>query len=248
MARLLNDASNEYLAVAQAVVSGEPFSFSAWVNSSDGADDQYVISIADKDVANQYHGIGLNSDVGVPDGAKAYTRDSSGIVEAKTSTDWVADTWHNVVGVWASSSSRAIYLDGGGKGTNSTSRSVSGLDRLCIGVSADSTPIDHLTGGICEVGVWDVALTDTEAAILGLGYSPLFVRPQSLVAYWRLIQDEDQDIVGGYDLTAYNTPSIADHCPKIIYPTPVMINRLEPAAPPAATVPIMMRYYRNLRV
>ena len=52
--------------------------------------------------------------------------------------------------------------------------------------------------------------------MLARGYSPLFVRPQNLVAYWPLIRDEDQDRVGGYDMAAYNTPSVAAH-PPIIY-------------------------------
>jgi len=85
---------------------------------------------------------------------------------------------------------------------------------------------------LAEAGLWDAALTDAEVAILGVGYSPLFVRPQSLVAYWPLVRDA-KDRVGGYDLTAGGGPVVAAH-PRIIYPSPQFVPRKIAAAAAAA--------------
>ena len=72
---------------------------------------------------------------------------------------------------------------------------------------------------IAEAAVWNVDLTDAEVAILAAGYSPLFVRPQFLVAYWSLFGDSspEPDIIGGYDMTLNNGPTQATH-PIIHYP------------------------------
>jgi len=83
----------------------------------------------------------------------------------------------------------------------------------------------YFSGRIAEPAVWDVSLSDDEIALLAKGFSPLFFRPQNLAAYWPLIALEDiNDRIGGFNMTAVNTPVTADHMPKIIYPAPTLIN------------------------
>lgn len=41
-------------------------------------------------------------------------------------------------------------------------------------------------GRLCEVGIWDVALTDDELRALASGISPLMIRLSRLVGYWPL--------------------------------------------------------------
>ena len=216
MARLFDDGSLESLSIAQAVASGTPMSMAAWVRSDEGAADQYVIQIADSGSADNYFGINLDTNAGAPTRVRAVINDGT-FDFAETTANWSTNTWHHVTAVFANATSRAAYLDGGNKGTDASSRSPAGLDTTIIGYSADSTPVDPFSGRIAEVGVWNVALTDADVAQLAAGYSPLFVRPESLVAYYSLIRDEDQDRVGGYDLTPNNTPSIAAH-PAVYYP------------------------------
>lgn len=222
MARLFNQGSNEYLQTDQAPVTAEPLTMACWFYTLDDSLTQILMWIGDKDAGNnQHHDIFLETDLEV----KAFSKDTSSAT-ASTSTNWAQDQWHHACGVFAADNDRRAFLDGGGKGTNSTSRSPVGWDRTTIaqlggiGVSFD--------GYIAEAAIWNAALSDDEVDILGKGYSPLFVRPQNLVAYWPLIRDENQDKVGGYDLTAFNTPSIAPH-PPIIYPAP-------PIFYPAATI------------
>jgi hypothetical protein len=103
-----------------------------------------------------------------------------------------------------------------------------------------------MSGSIAEAAIWNVALTDAKVAILAAGFSPLFVDPQSLVAYWPLVRDTDDDVVGGYDMTAYNTPTVASHPPKIFYP--VSPHSVYFAAAAADAMPMAMDHYHRRRV
>ena len=93
-----------------------------------------------------------------------------------------------------------------------------------IAVSVDATGAIN-TAAVAAIGAVTIAdgadvaqgaLTDAEAAILAAGYSPLFVRPQSIRAYWPLIRGS-ADRVGGFALTEHNAPTVEDQSP-VIYP------------------------------
>ncbi len=75
-------------------------------------------------------------------------------------------------------------------------------------------------GTIAELGIWDVKLTDDEFLILADRYSPLFVRPQNLVGYWRLIRGINDEILG---IVGSNNGSIVVPHPPIIYPANVRV-------------------------
>ena len=75
-------------------------------------------------------------------------------------------------------------------------------------------------GTIAELGIWDVKLTDDEFLILADRYSPLFVRPQNLVGYWRLIRGINDEILG---IVGSNNGSIVVPHPSIIYPANVRV-------------------------
>lgn len=234
MARLFDDAQSEYLRVAGFAIS-EPFTLAAWMNCDDiGTWHQTIISVGDTD-GTDHHTVALwESDNG---GLCLRALSFDGSVHSAETTGITQGARHHVCGVFPASNSRSIYRDGANKVTDNTAAAVAGCDRQAIGVTADSTPSMYMSGAVAEAAIWDVALTDAEVAILAKGYSPLFVRPQNLVAYWSLIRDEDQDRVGGHDMTAYNTPSIAAH-PSIIYPAPPYTAYVSAAAPPAAALPI----------
>ena len=133
----------------------------------------------------------------------------------------IRGAWHHAAGVFAASNDRTAYCDG--SGTNDTTsvtdpspNTVTMGCRLANNGSRDR----YVDGLIAEAGIWSVALAQAEIDMLVDGFSPPMVRPDALVCYWPLIRDTDQDWVGGYDLTAYNTPTVATHVPTIIYPAP----------------------------
>ena len=215
MARLFDDGNSEYLSRSDTLgISAYPFTFACWFNS-DAALNQTLMSFGS--IAQARH-----QELRLRDPADSdvimltYT---GGNAFAATSNQWSTNTWHHACGIVAGDADRSVFLDGGGKGTDATSQTFSGVyDRTAIGVRISNNVFaQYMSGNIAEAAVWDVALTDTEVAILAAGYSPLFVRPQNLVAYWPLVRDNDNDIVGGYSLTPTNTPSISAH-PRVIYP------------------------------
>ncbi len=104
------------------------------------------------------------------------------------------DTWYNFVVTYNEDSvanNPIMYLNGVSKTvteavTPSGSVVSDAANNLYIGSRVTDREFD---GRIAEVAIWDVILTADEAAILSKGYSPLFVRPQNLVAYWPLIRE-----------------------------------------------------------
>jgi len=165
-----------------------------------------------------------------------------------TTVGYDVGEWNHACGVFTSNTLRASYLNGGNKATNATSRVFpSTANVTTIGVRHRGGAFaNYMDGVIAEAGIWNVALTDAEVASLAAGFSPLFVRPASLVAYWPLIRDEDIDIVGGYDLTAYNSPTIAAHCPIMRPAAPQVITKLGAGA--GSNIPVIMQHYKKMRV
>ena len=184
MALLFNDVGSEYAEVDNSPISGFPWTMACWFRSDDLTIDQVLMWLGDKDVADQYVFLGAAGTF-AGDTVIALT-DAGGISSAETSTGYSADTWHLATGVWVSSTDRRAYIDGGSKGTNTTSRVLSNAsDRVSIGRAGDSTPGNYMSGRIAEAAIWDVALTDTEIARL-LRQPFRYVRPANLVAYWPL--------------------------------------------------------------
>lgn len=217
MARLFDDALNQYLRVASSPIAGEPFTLACWFYTDDITISQVLVSVGEL-AATDYHSIDIRgTEVNDPLAAKSYDGTLSSY--ARSTTSVTANTWHHALAIFTAWNDRTIYLDGGGRGDNAGTRTIGGTGAMAIGVSADSTPFGHTSGRIAEVAVWTAALTGTDALILAANYSPLFVQPHNLVSCYSLIRDEDQDRIGGYDMTAFNAPTIASH-PPIIYPAP----------------------------
>lgn len=128
----------------------------------------------------------------------ASTGDGSSNSDATTSTTFAANTWFHACGVWAAANDRRVFLNGGGKGTQTTSRTPSGLSRASIGAGDSSSVIDTWapsgTGMIAEVAKWSIALTDAEVALIAAGMSPLKMHPEALTDYWPIYGDSQPEI------------------------------------------------------
>jgi hypothetical protein len=103
-----------------------------------------------------------------------------------TTTIAVDGLWHHAVGVFTSSSLRAAFLDGGGKGTNTTLEATSTINVFNIGRLAGNSFTQYASSRIAEAAIWKASLTDAEVRQLAQGVLPVFIRPQSLVGYWSL--------------------------------------------------------------
>lgn len=213
MAYLFDDALDESLKVDQAPTSGYPLSMACWFNTDTSGVTQGLVFTGDKDIDNHWHVLFCGNTT-----VSAITR-SDAVTSGRANATAVFSTnvWHHGAGVWTSATNRAVFYDGGNKGTNATNVSISGEDRVAIGNFLDLNPSSPFSGLLAEVAMWDAALSDAEVAILAAGYSPLFVRPQNLVFYAPIVRDL-LDRVGGLTLSLVGAPSVAPQ-PPIIYPS-----------------------------
>jgi hypothetical protein len=142
---------------------------------------------------------------------------TAGPVSKNTSTGYSANTWHHACVVFSATNSRSVYLDGGGKATETTETGNPIVDRTGIGVVYRNTPAAYTDGRIAEAGIWNVALTDAEVAALANGVSPALIQPQSLKLYSPLIRNPSLDPLHGDLLSVGNGPlTVATH-PRIIH-------------------------------
>lgn len=121
-----------------------------------------------------------------------------------STTSFSANTWHHAAYYRPTGASAAsLWLDGAGKNT---------------GVISDAAQTGIVLGqGTCdlaELAWWNVELTDAEVALLAAGFSPQFIRPQSLVHYFPLVRAV-QDVRRSTSVTE-SGGSVIEH-PRVFY-------------------------------
>ncbi len=215
MSRLFDDASLEYLYNATAPLTAVPITMACWFNSDDITLDQSLITIGDTTGGGTDFFELLLAGAGIADCVRASTTGGGAGASANATANYVVNQWHHACAVFEATNSRYAYYDGGNAGWNATNRTPVGLDTVSVGAWKLSAISEYMSGMIAEVAIWDVALSADEVLALGRGASPLTIHPQNLVCYWPLIQGNDNDFVGGFNLTAVNTPSISDQPPGI---------------------------------
>jgi hypothetical protein len=146
--------------------------------------------------------------------------------------------------VFASNTSRSIYLNAAGKITNTTNVITDpGLSLVSVGANVFSnTAGEFFNGRIANVTIWNAALTDDDITRLyngGLGLDSRSVRPDALVAYWPLLEnDGDRDWWGQHNLTASGSPTYAQHPPVLMRSTPRFVINSGVTAPVVDTISI----------
>ena len=159
----------------------------------------------------------------------ASTCDGSGISDATTSTSYPTSTWFHAAGVFdiTTGTDRAAFLNGGGKGTQTTNRTPSGINRTSIGLrdnSGGDRPFGGTgTGYIALPAIWNTDLLDAEIALLAAGVPPWRVRPGNLVACWPMLDptatgDEINWWPGGYLMSEQGTLTAGPHNPPVALP------------------------------
>jgi hypothetical protein len=196
-----------------------PISMACHFTADDITNGYTLMSLADKDLTNVYYILQARADQS-GDPVRAIINDASASpASADTSSGYAANTWYRGAAIFASSTSRSAYLDGGSKVTNITSRTPTGIDRFSIGRIGNTGTERYLNGKVAEAGMWDVALSDDDVASLARGFAPILIKLQNLVSYWRLIGHHSPEIdpVGRVQLSLNNTPTKADH-PRVFGP------------------------------
>lgn len=232
MARSFNRSLDHRFKMSEAPVTVPPFSMACWAYSTwpSGWTYQGLMEVVNGSIpADNFHQI-IFFQTGSNRYLRCWTRSSAGNAIAEKS-GVPLNTWFHACGVWPTYvGSRHIYLDGV-KASNYTIREPTGIDTTTIATRLADESIRCWDGYMAEVGIWEGELSDDEVKILAAGYSPLFVKPQKLVAYWPFIRqaiidfDPPPDRISGYQLTPYGPPGTAVH-PRIIHPAGLLIPKI----------------------
>lgn len=183
-------STSNYLLYSSALTGiAMPLTMACWGNTSVTGTLQAMMHIGDVAVGPTQNRWSLTVDTG--DAVTATTNTTTGTVSAVTSTTISASTWFHACAVFTSATSRAAFLNGGGKGTNATSRSPTGIDNFAIGVlygSSVSQPFGPAgTGDLAWATVWNIALSDADVAILATGIDPRLIHPEAIIGFWPLV-------------------------------------------------------------
>lgn len=222
MARLFDDASSEYLTYAGALLAGVPITMAVWINADALPNaDMRIMCISDASALEWINIIIRRHDQVDADEVWAGLGGSGSYPASKSGNTIGIGAWHHAGGVFATNASRIAYLDGVAGVEDTTDLTPANLDVTDIAaIHYNNTTNNYFSGHIGEAAIWNIALTNAEVASLAAGYSPLFIHPQNLIAYWDLIRGLN-DRVGGYNLTASGT--VVSVHPPIIYPAAPMI-------------------------
>ena len=203
-------ASNGYLKISACPVTGPPFTLGCWARRTVDNSSAYVAFSIGEASGGDYHAIQMR---GAEGGDPIWASSTSGgTTNAATTAGWALNRWHYLCGVWTADNDRAITIDGGSRGIDTTSKSFT-TGTIAVGVSADSTPFGYLTGDIAVPAIWNAALSQHEQWLLAQGVPPIFIRPQNLV--WWPLDRSGFEWQRRYDLIAFNSPEMVSDPPTV---------------------------------
>ena len=174
-----------------------------------------------------------------------------GAIASTGAAVWNYDTWNHTCGIVASATDRRVFINGGGKVTNSDSRSPT-INQFNIGVRFyNATYNAYNEGRIARTAVWDKALTDQQVANLAARQSPLEIEYANLQAYHEILGDfsPEPDWSGNqYNLTLGGTPAQASHVPLPIFPYKIWMPLGIEAPTPDEKLPDKIKIVRSNQI
>jgi hypothetical protein len=186
------DGSANYLQQTAIAITGHPVTMACWFNSDTITAGQTLLGISDSGSTDNYMIIQASGNV-TGDPVRALDRGTTARVAA-TTTGYSADTWHHACGVFTSTTSRTIYIDGGSSATDTNTSTPTGIDSLGVGA------LERSSGW----GVF-VALSANEVASLAAGLFPPKLRAANLKHCF--IVDESGILIDWMTGTALSTTS-----------------------------------------
>ncbi len=215
MARLFDDGLSQYAERDQAPVAVAPLAMLCWFRM-DAVANSCLLWVGDKDDGVQYWA--LETNLFAPgDPLRFRARGGGGDATAATTTGIDVNVWYHGAGIEESQNFRRVLLNYGGEGTNADARNPQNADRVSIGRYGDNSPFAYMSGAIAEAVILRIVPTDYQILLHTQGVPASIIwPPQAMVAYWPLVSAEDFEWHRRFDLTAFNSPSIAPHPPKVL--------------------------------
>lgn len=206
MAYSFTAASSQYLSTISSPASGSPMTISIWAKPTASNTAAISVGVSGGTHRNQLTVAGSNFWSATQVGSTT-TANANGTSAAINNT-------RNICGVFNSSTSRNIYVDGVLEGSNTQNIGTqNAADSIIIGSRYNTTLGSYYSGWIAEVGIWNAALTAAEVASLAKGMACDKIRLQNLVFYAPLVRDL-VDQKNGRAITNNNSATVANH-PRI---------------------------------
>jgi hypothetical protein len=142
-----------------------PFSVSAWALARNVTQNFTVFSVGSSTSAIPFFNVCFRGDSS-GDPIQIQMRGSNNVNSACNGSAFVANRFYHIVGVFASETSRTIFVDGVQGQTDTTSHTATSLDRVTIGALVRNTSGQFLNGQVAETSVFNQALTTGEARTL----------------------------------------------------------------------------------
>jgi hypothetical protein len=191
-------SESDYMSLSATYGGNFPFTMAAWIKVESVGGAEILSRHDDSNAGNGYNHVNLGINVG---------SDAIANVENIVATDVDAITtgsWQLIVGVFASDSSRTIYVDDRTGVENTTTRAIDAPDTIVIGArgyDAGET-LRYFNGKISDVAIWNSALSAANVTSLwnsGSGADMDTVDSGNLVFYRYLRSDLTS---GGYGATS----------------------------------------------
>lgn len=219
MARAFASASSQKLQNDNAVVADVPLTIACWARTASTLTTQAIAAIGRRATNAQRYQVFFNSSGRIA----GYCQNAAGTQISNfadtSGVNYAANTWYHAAVVFASTTSRTVYRDGGNAGSDTTSVTVGTVDTTNLGVRFDGAAFGaYLNGQIAWPAAWNVALSAGEITQLADGASPLMVRPDALVWHPPLFGNNspEEDWVGSFPMTITGATKAAQ--PRIIMP------------------------------
>ena len=211
MARTFVTASSHALSAAAVPATAVPLTLAAWIKTDDNTKALNILQIrtAFTDL--------FRLRTSIAGKVVAQTGQASVFVTATSSATLANNTWTHVAAVFATASSRIVYVAGVNSGSDSNSSTPSGVNTTDIGSGSD-------TGATFQVAwpaIWTAALSAGEIAALATGLDPRLLQTQrSALKFLTPLTgaSPEVDVIGGLSMTVTNATR-ADDPTKLIYGT-----------------------------
>jgi hypothetical protein len=204
-------ASSHYMQLATAVVTGPPATLMVWLDADGAAQDSALLAVGNSAASSRIQ-LSIESDLD----ASATSFNTTPTAQSSQRGNINSSQWEHIAGVFASSTSRTVYLNGVAGTANTSSSVVAGFNNTILGARyTGGTRGAYLEGKLSHVAIWNIVLSGAEIATLAAGANPQSVQLANLVFYVPLNQSgATTDIISSNALTV-SGPTFSTNGPTV---------------------------------
>jgi hypothetical protein len=204
MTRSFIAANSEYIQ-SDLCITTVPLSLSAWFKPKNITADHSILGCYSSSgdlLLNAFYlvvpGAGPNNFQAIVSGPGGF--------RVSSATPVSANIWQHGGGVFTSDSERLAYYNGVAGTVNTESFTPTGIIRTTSGAFLSLVSNIYATADVCELGIWNVALTANEMAALAAGATCNSIRPGSLLGYWLPLGKKNLSNTEAENFGAFNNP------------------------------------------